>query len=68
MPKFLEKKLKKEYGKDSNIPYAIMNSLGAMKGNKETEKGKSMQKKHSQKMKNPSYAQVEKSVQKSKGY
>lgn len=46
MPKFLEKKLKKKYGKDSSVPYKIMNSIGAMKGNKETAKGKSMQSKH----------------------
>ena len=46
MPKFLEKKLKKQYGANSKIPYKIMNKLGAMKGNKETAKGKSMEKKH----------------------
>ena len=37
MPKFLEKKLKKQYSDD--IPYRIMNSLGYMRGSKETEKG-----------------------------
>lgn len=46
MPKFLEKRLKKEYGKNSDIPYKIMNKLGAMKGSKETAKGKAMEKKH----------------------
>lgn len=46
MPKFLEKKLEKEYGKGSPIVYATMNKLGAMKGNKETAKGKAMTKKH----------------------
>lgn len=46
MPKFLEKKLKKEYGAKSSIPYKIMNKLGVMKGNKETEKGKKGEKKH----------------------
>ncbi|MBI3260499.1 MAG: hypothetical protein HYZ54_13650 [Ignavibacteriae bacterium] len=46
MPKFLEKKLKQEYGSKSNIPYKIMNKMGAMKGNKETEMGKSMEAKH----------------------
>lgn len=46
MPAFLEKKLKKEYGKNSKIPYMVMNKLGAMKGNKETKKGKQMAKKH----------------------
>jgi len=46
MPKFLEKKLKAEYGAKSKVPYKVMNSLGAMRGNKETEKGAEMQKKH----------------------
>ena len=46
MPNFLEKKLQKEYGKESSIPYAIMNKIGAMKGSKETAKGKAMEKKH----------------------
>jgi hypothetical protein len=51
MPKFLEKKLKSEYGAKSAIPYKILNKLGAMKGPKETAKGKAMQAKHSAKMK-----------------
>lgn len=34
MPKALERKLKKEYGKDSDIPYKIMNKMGVMHGNK----------------------------------
>ncbi len=46
MPKFLENKLKKEYGANSSIPYKVMNKIGAMKGNKETAKGKEMEKKH----------------------
>ena len=46
MPKFLEKKLKKQYGAKSSTPYKIMNSIGAMHGNKETSKGASMQMKH----------------------
>ncbi len=46
MPAFLEEKLKKEYGKDSDIPYKIMNAKGLMRGNKETPKGKKMAKKH----------------------
>lgn len=45
MPKVLETKLKKEYGANSNIPYKIMNKMGVMKGNKETAKGKTMDKK-----------------------
>lgn len=46
MPKFLEKKLKKEYGAKSDIPYKIMNKEGFMKGNKETKKGEKAEKKH----------------------
>lgn len=51
MSKFLERKLKKEYGANSSIPYKIMNKMGAMKGNKETMKGKEMEKKHEKDMK-----------------
>jgi hypothetical protein len=51
MPKFLEKKLKARYGKKSKIPYKIMNKLGAMRGNKETAKGRAMAKKHAAKKK-----------------
>lgn len=46
MPKFLEDKLKAEYGADSSIPYKVMNSIGAMRGNKETPKGAAMARKH----------------------
>jgi len=46
LPKFLEKKLKAEYGQNSKIPYKVMNSIGAMHGNKETAKGAEMQRKH----------------------
>ena len=46
MPKFLEDKLKSEYGADSSIPFKVMNSLGAMHGNKETAKGAAMEAKH----------------------
>lgn len=48
MPKFLEAKLKAEYGQNSTIPYKVMNSLGAMKGNKETAKGAEMERKHAE--------------------
>ena len=50
MPKFLEDKLKKRYGKKSKIPYKILNSIGAMRGNKETAKGRAMDRKHAAKM------------------
>lgn len=46
MPKFLESKLKRQYGASSDIPYKVMNSLGAMHGSKETAKGEAMQAKH----------------------
>lgn len=51
MPKFLENKLKKEYGAKSAVPYKVMNAIGAMSGNKETPKGKAMAVKHAAKMK-----------------
>ena len=46
VPKFLEANLKKEYGAKSKVPYKVMNSIGAMVGNKETAKGEEMQRKH----------------------
>lgn len=46
MPKFLEDKLKKEYGANSKIPYMVMNKMGVMHGNKETAKGHALEKKH----------------------
>lgn len=48
MPKFLEDKLKSEYGADSSTPYKIMNAKGFMRGNKETSKGAAAQRKHDQ--------------------
>jgi len=51
MPKFLEKKLKKQYGNNKSAIYGTMNKIGAMKGNKETTKGKMMEKKHTRDMK-----------------
>ena len=50
MPKFLERKLKKEYPNNPSAVYGTMNKIGAMKGNKETSKGKEMQKKHEKKV------------------
>jgi hypothetical protein len=50
MPKFLEDKLKKQYGKNSSASYKIMNSIGAMHGSKETSKGKEMEVKHARDM------------------
>jgi hypothetical protein len=53
MPKFLEDKLKREYGENSAVPFKVMNKLGAMRGNKETEKGREMERKHEADMKKP---------------
>lgn len=50
MPKFLETKLKKEYGEKSTVPFKVMNKIGAMRGSKETAKGKAMQEKHDKKI------------------
>lgn len=46
MPAFLEKKLKAEYPGNSRAVFGTMNALGAMKGNKETAKGRKMQRTH----------------------
>lgn len=49
MPKFLEEKLKKEYGDNPHAIYGTLNKIGAMRGSKETPKGRRMEKKHDQK-------------------
>ena len=46
MPKFLEDKLRSEYGDDPSAIYGTMNNIGAMHGNQETAKGKAMERKH----------------------
>jgi hypothetical protein len=46
VPKFLEDKLKAEYGNNPSAVYGTMNKIGAMHGNKETAKGRAMEKKH----------------------
>ena len=46
MPKFLEDKLKAEYGNNKHAIYGTLNKIGAMRGNKETAKGKQMERKH----------------------
>jgi hypothetical protein len=54
MPAFLEAKLRKNVpaGVDSDrYVYGALNNMGAMRGNKETAKGKRMEKKHAKKMK-----------------
>lgn len=49
MPKFLEDKLKKQYPGDNHAVYGTMNKIGAMHGNKETAKGREMERKHNAK-------------------
>lgn len=44
MPKILEKKLEKEYPNNPHAVFGTMNKIGAMRGNKETKKGKSIEK------------------------
>lgn len=51
MPKFLEDKLKREYGDNPRAVYGTMNKIGAMRGNKETAKGRAMDAKHKRDMK-----------------
>ncbi len=51
MPKFLEDKLSKEYGGDKHAIFGTLNKIGAMRGNKETQKGRAMEAKHASDMK-----------------
>lgn len=51
MPQFLEEKLKKEYGDNPHAIYGTLNKIGAMHGNKETAKGREMERKHKRDMK-----------------
>ena len=46
MPKFLEDKLRREYGDNPGAIYGTMNKFGVMHGNKETAKGREMEAKH----------------------
>ena len=46
MPEFLKRKLQREYPNNPGAVYGTLNAIGAMHGNKETPKGKAMQKKH----------------------
>ena len=46
MPKFLERALRAEYGNNPHAVYGTLNTIGAMRGNKETAKGAAMQAKH----------------------
>lgn len=51
MPKFLERKLRAEYGDNPRAIYGTLNVIGAMHGNKETAKGRAMEQKHQRDMK-----------------
>ena len=44
MPKLLEEKLEREYGKNKHAIFGTMNKIGAMKGSKETKKGRAIEK------------------------
>jgi hypothetical protein len=46
VPKFLEDALKQEYGNNDHAVYGTLNKIGAMRGSKETPKGRAMEKKH----------------------
>ncbi len=46
MPKFLVDKLKSEYPNNPHAVWGTLNSIGAVRGNKETPKGAAMQAKH----------------------
>lgn len=46
MPKFLEEQLKAEYPGNPGAVYGTLNTMGAMRGNKETAKGRAMEAKH----------------------
>lgn len=47
MPRALEAKLKKEYPGNDHAVYGTLNKLGLMRGNKETAKGRALDKKKS---------------------
>jgi hypothetical protein len=51
MPRFLEAKLKRQYPNNPHAVYGTLNAIGAMHGNKETAKGRTMDRKHAAKVK-----------------
>lgn len=51
MPRILEQKLKREYPGNDHAVYGTLNKIGAMHGNKETKKGRNMEKALEQKKK-----------------
>lgn len=49
MPRFLENKLKREYPGNPGAVYGTLNKLGYMKGNKETAKGRKVEREYDKK-------------------
>lgn len=49
MPRFLENKLKREYPGNPGAVYGTLNKLGYMKGNKETSKGRKVEREYDKK-------------------
>ncbi len=59
MPKFLEDILKREYGaSNDHAIYGTMNTIGAMRGNKETPLGAQMQATHDAKVRRPMHPKM----------
>lgn len=46
MPQFLIDKLKRRYPNNPHAVYGTLNAIGAMRGSKETAKGREMERKH----------------------
>lgn len=44
MPRILEEKLKREYPNNPHAVYGTLNKIGAMRGSKETKKGRRIEK------------------------
>ena len=58
MPKFLIDKLTKEYPHNPSAVWGTLNKIGAVKGNKETAKGREMEKKHMAKEKEIAHIEI----------
>lgn len=51
MPEFLKKQLEREYPNNPSAVWGTLNKIGAVRGNRETAKGRAMEKKHAAKIK-----------------
>lgn len=51
MPEFLKKRLEREYPNNPSAVWGTLNKIGAVRGNRETAKGREMEKKHVAKVK-----------------